>query len=91
MNTQQEINSSPPQMGQYQNPGPNEPANLADRNILHTNEEEILLQTRGRQYDLPLDSTLTTSEANPATAGQPLMIPCRNTEPNPPIPHIPLR
>jgi hypothetical protein len=43
MNTQQEINSTPPQMGQYQNPGPNQPRNPVDRSILHTNEEEILL------------------------------------------------
>jgi hypothetical protein len=45
MNTQQEVHPAPPQMGQYQNPGPNQPGNLVDRNILLTSEEEILLQT----------------------------------------------
>jgi hypothetical protein len=36
-----------------------------DRNILHTSEEEILLQTRSHPYDLPPESTPTTSEATP--------------------------
>jgi hypothetical protein len=67
MNTQQEVHPAPPQMGQYQNPGPNQPGNLVDRNILLTNEEEILLQTRGRQYGVPPESTPTTSEMAPAT------------------------
>jgi hypothetical protein len=48
MNTQQEVHPTPPQMGQYQNPG-----NLADHNILLTSEEEILLQTRSPQYSTP--------------------------------------
>jgi hypothetical protein len=43
MNKQQEINYTPPQMEQYQNRGPNQPKNPFDRNILHTNEEEIFL------------------------------------------------
>jgi hypothetical protein len=54
MNTQQEIKSNPPQMGQYQNLGPNQPENLADRNILHTSEEEIILQTHNHPYDIDL-------------------------------------
>jgi hypothetical protein len=83
MNTQQEIIPAPPQMGQYQNPGPNQPRNPVDRNILLTSEEEILLQTCGRQYGVPPDSTPTTSEEALATFGQPLMIPRPNTEPNP--------
>jgi hypothetical protein len=53
MNTQQEINSTPPQMGQYKNPGHNQPRNPVDHNILLTSEEEILLQTRGHQYGMP--------------------------------------
>jgi hypothetical protein len=36
----------PPQMGPYQNTGPNQPVDLVDHNILHTIQEEILLQTR---------------------------------------------
>jgi hypothetical protein len=87
MNTQQEINSAPPQMGQYQNSGPNP----VDRNILHIREEEILLQTHDRQYNMPPDSTPTTSEKTPATIEQPFMIPHPNIEPNPRIPCIPLR
>jgi hypothetical protein len=83
--------SCPPQMGQYQNPGPIYPGNPADCNILLTSEEEILLQTHGCQYNAPPESTPTTSKATPATAGQTLMIPCPNTEPPICIPHIPLR
>jgi hypothetical protein len=86
MNTQQEMHPAPPQMGQYQNPG-----NLVDHNILLTSEEEILLQMRSRQYNAPPESTPTTSEAVPVTTGQPLMIPCPNTEPPICIPRIPLR
>jgi hypothetical protein len=78
-------------MGQYQNPGPNQPGNPTDRNILLTNKEEILLQTHGHQYGLPLESTPTTSEATPSTTRQPLMIPHPNNEPNPRIPRMPLR
>jgi hypothetical protein len=86
MNTQQEINSDPPQMGKYQNPCPNQPRNLVDHNILLTSEEKILLQTRGRQYRVPPKSTPTTSRTNPNTARQPLIIPRPNIEPNPHIP-----
>jgi hypothetical protein len=87
MNTQQEINSTPPQMGQYQNPGPNPD----DCSILHTSEEEIPLQICSRQYDMPPESTPTTLETTPSTLGQPFMIPRPNIEPNPFIPCIPLR
>jgi hypothetical protein len=86
MNTQQEMHPAPPQMGQYQNPG-----TPADRTILLTSEEEILLQTRSRQYSAPPESTPTTSEAVPVTTGPPLMIPCPNTETPLRIPRIPLR
>jgi hypothetical protein len=53
MNTQQEVHPAPPQMGQYQNPGPIQPGNPIDRNILLTSKEEILLQTCGCQHDVP--------------------------------------
>jgi hypothetical protein len=91
MNTQQEVHPAPPQMGQYQNLGPNQPRNTVDHNILLTSEEEILLQTRGLQYNVPPESTPTTSKVAPTTLGQPLMIPCPNTEPNPYIPCMSLR
>jgi hypothetical protein len=77
-------------MGQYQNPRPMHPGNLTDHNILLTNEEEILLQTRGHQYGTPPESTPTTSEVAPTIVGQPLMITRPNTEPNFCIPRIPL-
>jgi hypothetical protein len=78
-------------MGKYQNLGPIQPGNLANHNILLTGEEEIILQTCGCQYGMPPDSTPTTYEVDPTTVGQPLMIPCPNTEPNPHIPCISLR
>jgi hypothetical protein len=90
MNTQQEINSTPPPMGKYQKPGPNQPGNLVDHNIFHTSEEDTLLQTRSYPYGLPADSTQTTSEVAPSTSRQPLMIPHPNIEPNPCIPLMPL-
>ena len=43
MNTQQEINPTTPQMGQYQNLGPNQPKNLVDCIILHTSKGEVLM------------------------------------------------
>jgi hypothetical protein len=48
MNTQHEVHPAPPQMGQYQNPGPIHHGNPMDRNILLTSKEEIILQIRGR-------------------------------------------
>jgi hypothetical protein len=86
MNTQQEMHPAPPQMGQYPNPG-----TPTDHTILLTSEEEVLLQTRSRQYNAPPDSAPTTSEAAPVTTGPPLMIPHPNTEPPLHIPRIPLR
>jgi hypothetical protein len=83
MNTQQEVHTAPPQMGQYQNPGPNQLGNMANHNILLTIEEEILLQTHGHQYIFLPEYTPSTSEVAPSIVGQPLMIPCPNTEPNP--------
>jgi hypothetical protein len=91
MNNQQEIIPTPPQMGQYQNSGPNQLGNPADRNILLTSEEEIILQTHDCQYSVPPESTPTTSEVAPTTYGQPLMIPCPNTEPNLRIPRVALQ
>jgi hypothetical protein len=61
MNTQQVINPTPPQMGQYPNLGATQPENSVDCSVLLTSEE-ILLQTCNRQYGMPPDSTPTTSE-----------------------------
>jgi hypothetical protein len=90
MNTQQVINPTPPKMGQYTTLGATQPMNSVDCSILLSNEE-ILLQSRNRQYGMPPDSTPTTSETRPATTGQPLMIPCPNAEPISRIPRMPLR
>jgi len=86
MNTQQDVHTAPPQVGQYQNLG-----NLTDRNILLSSEEEIILQTCSHQYSAPPESTPTTLEDPLATTRQPLMIPFLNTEPIICIPRIPLR
>jgi hypothetical protein len=75
MNTQQEMHPAPPQIGQYANPCP-----PTDHTILLTNEEEVLLQTRIRQYSAPSDPNPTTLEASQVTTGPPLMIPRPNTE-----------
>jgi hypothetical protein len=80
------MHPAPKHMGQYQNP-----RNSADRTILLTNEEEILLQMCNRQYNAPPKFTPTTSEATPVIVGQPLMIPHPNIEPPICIPRIPLR
>jgi hypothetical protein len=88
INTQEEITPSPPQLGQYQNLGPNQPGNWVDHNILLTSEEDIILQTCGRQYGIHPESTPTTSEEALATIGQQLMIPHPNTNPNPRIPRM---
>jgi hypothetical protein len=87
MTTQHMIHPTPPQMGQSATPGTTQPRDSVDRNIFLTNEE-ILPQTRSRQYSMPLASTSTTSETRPAPIGQPLMIPRPNAEP---IPRIPRR
>jgi hypothetical protein len=70
INTQQDAQHPPPQMGQYHNPN-----NPAERTILLTSEEEILLQTRNRQYPPTAESTPTSIEANPTPTGPPLVIP----------------
>jgi hypothetical protein len=90
MNTQQEVHPAPPQMGQYQNPGPIHPGNLVIA-ISSSLAKKKFFCKHGRQYNTPPESTPTTSEAAPATTRQPLMIPCPNTEPTIHIPHIPLR
>jgi hypothetical protein len=61
MYTQQMINPTPPQMGQYATPGSTQPRNLVDHSILLTSEE-IILQTHNHQYGMPPDSTPTTLE-----------------------------
>jgi hypothetical protein len=76
--------ASPPQVGQYHNPN-----NPAERTILLTSEEEILLQTRNRQY--PAESTPISPETNPTPMAPPLVIPRPPTEPPLRIPCIPLR
>ena len=73
-------------MGQYHNPN-----NQADRTILLTSEEEILLQTRNRQYPTIDESTPTSPETNPTPTGPPLVIPRPSAEPPLRIPRIPLR
>jgi hypothetical protein len=73
-------------VGQYHNP--NSPA---ERTILLTSEEEILLQTRNRQYHTPTESTPISSETNPTPTGPPLVIPFPCAEPPLRIPRIPLR
>jgi hypothetical protein len=72
-------------VGQYHNPN-----NPAERTILLTSEEEILLQTRNRQYSAPAESTPTSAETNPTPTGPPLVIPRPSTEPPLHIPRIPL-
>jgi hypothetical protein len=84
VNTQQDAQHPPPQAGQYHNPN-----NPAERTILLTSEEEILLQTRNRQY--PAESTSTSPETNPTPAAPPLVIPRPSAEPPLRIPRIPLR
>jgi hypothetical protein len=86
VNTQQDTQHPPPQVGQYHNPN-----NPAERTILLTSEEEILLQTRNRQYPATAESTTTPPETNPTPTGPPLVIPHPSSEPPLRIPRIPLR
>jgi hypothetical protein len=86
INTQQDTQHPPPQVGQYHNPN-----NPAERTILLTSEEEVLLQTRNRQYQTSAESTPISSETNPTPTGPSLVIPRPSTEPPLCIPHIPLR
>jgi hypothetical protein len=83
INTQQDTQHPPPQVSQYHNPN-----NPAERTILLTSEEEILLQTRNRQYPATAESTPT--ETNPTPTRPPLVIPRPSTEPPLRIPCIPL-
>jgi hypothetical protein len=84
--TQQDTQHPPPQVGQYHNPN-----NPAERTILLTSKEEILLQTRNRQYPTSAESTPTSTDTNSTPTGPPLMIPRLSTEPPLRIPRIPLR
>jgi hypothetical protein len=84
--TQQDTQDPPPQAGQYHNPN-----NPAERTILLTSEEEILLKTRNRQYHTPAESTPISPETNPTPTGPLLVIPHPSTEPPLCIPRIPLR
>jgi hypothetical protein len=86
INTQQDAQHPPPQMGQYHNPN-----NPAEQTILLTSEEEILLQTRNRQYPPTAESTPTPTEANPTPTGPLLVIPHPSAKPPLRIPRIPLR
>jgi hypothetical protein len=86
INTQQDAQHPPPQVGQYHNPN-----NPAERTILLTSEEEILLQTRNRQYPATAESTPTSPETNPTPTGPPLVIPRPSAKPPLRIPRIPLR
>jgi hypothetical protein len=76
----------PPQVGQYHNHN-----NPAERTILLTSEEEIVLQTRNRQYQTPAESTPISPEINPTLMGPLLVIPLPSAEPPLRIPRIPLR
>jgi hypothetical protein len=73
-------------VGHYHNPN-----NPAERTILLTSEEEILLQTRNRQYPPIAESTPISSKTTPTSTGPPLMIPLPSSEPPLRIPLIPLR
>jgi hypothetical protein len=85
INTQQDAQHPPPQVGQYLNPN-----NPVDSTILLTSEEEILLQTHNCQYHAPTKSPLISPETNPTPTGPLLVIPHPNIEPPLRIPHIPL-
>jgi hypothetical protein len=85
MNTQQDTQHPPPQVGQYLNPN-----NPAERTILLTGEEEILLQMCSHQYHAPAESTPISPETNPTPTGPPLVIPRPSVEPPLRIPCIPL-
>jgi hypothetical protein len=71
---------------QYHNPN-----NPAERTILLTSEEEILLQTRNCQYPATVESIPTSAKTNPTPTGPPLVIPRPSDEPPLRIPRIPLR
>jgi hypothetical protein len=85
MNTQQNTQPTPLQLGQYLNPN-----NPADCTILLTNEEEILLQTCSHQYREPAESPPIPPETIPEPKTPPFVIPRPNAESPLRIPHIPL-
>jgi hypothetical protein len=85
MNTQQDIQPTPPQLGQYLNPN-----NPADHTILLASGEEVLLQTRSRQYHAPAESPPIPPEIIPTPTGPLLVIPRPNAETLLCIPRIPL-
>jgi hypothetical protein len=85
INTQQDTQHPPSQGGPYLNPN-----NPADRTILLTSEEEILLQMRSRQYHAPAESPPLPPETNPTPSGPRLVIPHPSVEPPLRIPRIPL-
>jgi hypothetical protein len=83
INTQPDMQPTPPQLGQYPNTGTS-----ANFTILLTSEEEVLLQTCSHQYFTPSESSPNTSELVPVTTGPPLIIPRPNTETSLHIPRI---
>jgi hypothetical protein len=86
INTQQDMQPTTPQLGQYLSPN-----NPVDHTILLTSEEEILLQTRNHQYHGPAESPPIPLETIHAPMRPPLVIPHPNIEPPLCIPRIPLR
>jgi hypothetical protein len=85
INTQHDTQHPPPPVGQYLNPN-----NPTDHTILLTSEEQILLQTRNRQYHASVESPPIPLETNPTPTGPPLVIPRPTTDPPLRIPPIPL-
>ena len=85
INTQQDAQHPPHQVGKYLNPN-----NPADRMILLTSEEEILLQTCNHQYHAPAESLPIPPETDPTPTGPPMVIPRPSVEPPLRIPRIPL-
>jgi hypothetical protein len=86
INTQQDTQPTPPQLGQYLNPN-----NPTDHTILLTSEEEILLQTRNRQHRTPVKSPPIPPEPTPTPTGPASVIPRPTVETPLHIPRIPLR
>jgi hypothetical protein len=85
LKTQQDVQPTPPQLGQYLNPN-----NLIDHTILLTSEEEVLIQTHSHQYRAPAKSPPIPLEKIPSPTRPPLMIHHPNTETPLCIPRIPL-
>jgi hypothetical protein len=83
MNTEQDTQPTPPQLGQYLNP-----KNPTDHTILLTSEEEILLQTHNCQYRAPAKSPPIPLETNPTPTGTLLVLPRPVVETPLRIPHI---